>query len=73
MSLSIEDAVTGERLSGPFTCDGLMFTDFAPEHSCGPFDTAPPRGHRCVVVQKWQYTGRGMFPGGSARGPEFSS
>jgi serine/threonine-protein kinase len=72
VSLTIEDAVSGERLVGPYTCGGLMFTDFAPEHSCGPFDTAPARGHRCVVVEKWQYTGRGLFPGGTARGPEFS-
>jgi serine/threonine-protein kinase len=49
-----------------------MFTDFAPEHTCGPFDTMPARGHRCVVVQKWRYTGRGILPGGTVRSPEFS-
>jgi serine/threonine-protein kinase len=72
VELSIEDAASGERLVGPYTCGGLMFTDFAPEHSCGPFDTVPARGHRCVVVQKWRYTGRGILPGGTVRSPEFS-
>jgi serine/threonine-protein kinase len=30
----------------------------------------PPRGHRYVVVQTWQYTGRTILPGGTARGPQ---
>jgi serine/threonine-protein kinase len=49
----------------------MMFTDFAPEHECGPFDASPPHGHRYVVVQKWQYTGRGILPTGIVRGQEF--
>jgi len=73
VSLTIEDADSGETAAGPYTCGGLMFTDFAPEHECGPFDlTAVPHGHRYAVVEKWQYTGRGLLPGGSARGPDFS-
>jgi serine/threonine-protein kinase len=48
-----------------------MFTDTAPERSCGPFDAWPRQGRDYVVVQKWQYTGRGMLPGGTARGKTF--
>jgi serine/threonine-protein kinase len=72
VSLSVEDVGTGRRVAGPYTCDGLMFTDFAPEHTCGPFDLDLAHGHRYRVVQSWAYTGRGLLPGGSIRGPEFA-
>jgi serine/threonine-protein kinase len=72
VSIIVEDADTGTQAAGPYTCDGMMFTDFAPEHSCGPFELDLPHGHRYVVVQKWQYTGRGVLPGGTARGPLFT-
>jgi serine/threonine-protein kinase len=72
VSLTVEDVETAHRSAGPYTCGGLMFTDFAPEHSCGPFDVDLPRGRRYVVVESWQYTGRGLLPGGTTRGPEFS-
>ena len=71
VSLTLVDAVTGEVVRGPFDCTGLMFTDFAPEHECGPFEASPPHGRRYVVVQKWQYTGRGILPTGNVRGQEF--
>jgi serine/threonine-protein kinase len=71
ISLTIEDAVTGATVAGPYTCPGVMFTDTAPERSCGPFDAWPRQGRDYVVVQKWQYTGRGMLPGGTARGKTF--
>jgi len=71
VSVTLVDAVTGEVISGPYVCNGLMFTDFAPEHECGPFETVPPRGHRYVVIEKWQYTGRGILPTGTVRGLEF--
>jgi hypothetical protein len=47
-----------------------MFTDFTPNHDCGPFDARLPHGHRYVVVQKWVYTGRALLPGGEVRGRE---
>ncbi len=72
VSLSLQDAVTGETLAGPYTCPAMMFTDVAPEHDCGPFDFDAPHGRRYVVIQSWQYTGRSMLPGGSTKGPEFS-
>jgi hypothetical protein len=71
VSLSIRDARTDEVVAGPYTCKGLMFTDFALKHRCGPVDLQAPRGRRYVVVQSWQYTGRSLLPGGTARGPEF--
>jgi len=71
--LSIEDADTGDTLAGPDLCSGLMFTDFAPEHDCGPFDlSGVPHGRRCVVVLKWSYTGRALLPSGTTKGPEFT-
>jgi serine/threonine-protein kinase len=50
-----------------------MFTDFAPEHDCGPFDlTGVAHGQRLVVILTWSYTGRSILPSGTARGPEFT-
>ncbi len=69
--LSLRDAETDEVLAGPYTCEGVMFTDFALKHSCGPVDLRPPHGRRIVLVQKWEYTQRPLLPGGTARGPEF--
>ncbi|OLE21006.1 MAG: hypothetical protein AUG44_29045 [Actinobacteria bacterium 13_1_20CM_3_71_11] len=73
VSLSIQDADTGDTLAGPDLCSGLMFTDFAPSHDCGPFDlSGVPHGQRCVVVLKWSYTGRALLPSGATKGPEFT-
>jgi len=72
VSLSVRDAETDKIVAGPYTCEGLMFTDFALEHTCGPADLRPPHGGRYVVVETWQYTGRALLPGGTARGPEFT-
>jgi serine/threonine-protein kinase len=49
----------------------LVFTDFAPERDCGPFDVDVPHGHRYVVMQSWVYTGRPMLPEGRTTGPDF--
>ncbi|MBB4690445.1 serine/threonine-protein kinase [Paractinoplanes abujensis] len=72
IALTLRDASTNEVLAGPYTCKGLMFTDFALKHACGPVDLNPPRGRRLVVVETWEYTSRPLIPGGTARGPEFS-
>ena len=72
ISLTLQDVETGDTIAGPYTCAGMMFTDFAPERDCGPFDFDAPHGHRYVVVESWVYTGRSMLPGGRTRGPEFS-
>jgi serine/threonine protein kinase len=71
VSLTLVDTASGVAVGGPHVCPGLMFTDLAPEQSCGPFETSPPHGHRYVVVVKWQYTGRGVLPTGTAQGLEF--
>ena len=72
VSLSLRDTVSGNTVAGPYTCPGMMFTDFAPNQDCGPFDLSAPHGHRYQVVLSWQYTGRALFPGGTTYGPEFS-
>ncbi|GAA2597257.1 hypothetical protein GCM10010399_29880 [Dactylosporangium fulvum] len=72
VTMSVLNADTGAVVDGPRRCAGLMFTDFAPEHDCGPFEMRLPRGHRYVVVQKWVYLGRGLLPGGEVRGKEFA-
>ncbi|GGM75705.1 serine/threonine-protein kinase [Dactylosporangium sucinum] len=72
VTISLVDADTDELVAGPHLCAGLMFTDFAPSHDCGPFVDNPPRGHRYVVVQKWVYSGRSILPGGEVRGKEFA-
>ena len=72
VSLSLQDVATGETAAGPYTCPGLMFTDFAPNQDCGPFDLSAPHGHRYRVVLSWQYTGRALLPGGTTYGPEFA-
>ncbi|MBU2669317.1 protein kinase [Actinoplanes bogorensis] len=71
VSLTLRDASSDDVLAGPYTCKGLMFTDFALKHTCGPVDLRPPAGHRLVLVQTWEYTSRPLLPGGTARGPEF--
>jgi serine/threonine-protein kinase len=72
VSLTLQDVATGRTVAGPFTCHGLMFTDFAREHACGPFQTTGvTHGRRYAVVQRWSYTGRGMLPAGSARSEPF--
>ncbi|MEU7870637.1 hypothetical protein [Dactylosporangium sp. NPDC049140] len=71
VSMSVLDAGSGERVDGPHDCNGLMFTDFAPDHTCGPFEVRLPRGHRYVVEEKWVYTNRALLPGGEVRGLEF--
>jgi serine/threonine-protein kinase len=71
VSLTVRDAKSDEVVAGPYTCKGLMFTDFALKHSCGPADLDPPRGGPYVVAESWRYTERPLLPAGSARGPEF--
>ncbi|WP_433361493.1 serine/threonine-protein kinase [Actinoplanes sp. CA-142083] len=71
LALTVRDVKTDEVAAGPYECKGLMFTDFALKHDCGPAEFNPPRGHRYVVVETWQYTQRPLLPSGSARGPEF--
>jgi serine/threonine-protein kinase len=71
VSLSVRDADSDEVVAGPYTCKGLMFTDFALKHNCGPVDLRPPRGGRYQVVESWEYTKRSLLPGGVARGPVF--
>jgi len=71
VSMSVLDVDSGEVFGGPHPCSGLMFTDFSPDHDCGPFEARLPRGHRYVVVQKWSYTGRALLSGGEVRGAEF--
>jgi serine/threonine-protein kinase len=72
VSVSVRDVKTDRVAAGPYTCEGLMFTDFAAKHTCGPVDLRPPRGGRYIVVETWQYTGRSWLPGGTAIGPEFT-
>ncbi|MCY1144521.1 protein kinase [Actinoplanes sp. Pm04-4] len=72
VALTLRDADSDDVLAGPYTCKGLMFTDFALKHSCGPVDLQPPRGRKLVLVQTWEYTQRPLLPGGKARGPVFS-
>ncbi|MCA2212057.1 serine/threonine-protein kinase [Jidongwangia harbinensis] len=72
VSLTVRDAGSDEVVAGPHTCEGLMFTDFALKHRCGPADLQAPRGGRYVVVLTWQYSGRSLLPGGTARGREFT-
>jgi len=71
ISLTVRDAASDDVVAGPYTCTGLLFTDFALKHSCGPADLTAPRGHRYVLVETWQYTERPLLPPGSAEGPEF--
>ncbi|WP_432835524.1 serine/threonine-protein kinase [Dactylosporangium sp. CA-092794] len=71
VSLSVLDVESNAVADGPHLCTGQMFTDFAPEHDCGPFEARLPHGHRYVVVEKWLYTGRALLPGGQVRGQEF--
>ncbi|MGK5681796.1 serine/threonine-protein kinase [Actinoplanes sp. URMC 104] len=71
VSLTLRDAGSDEVVAGPYTCKGLLFTDFALQHSCGPVELRPPHGRRLVVVQTWEYTQRPLLPAGTARGPAF--
>jgi serine/threonine-protein kinase len=71
IALTVRDAKSGEVVAGPYTCKGLMFTDFAYKQNCGPVDLNAPHGHKYVVVETWQYTERPLLPAGSAQGPEF--
>lgn len=71
ISLTLREAKTDAVVAGPYTCTGVMFTDFALKHSCGPVEMKAPHGHQYVVTETWQYTERPLLPGGSARGPVF--
>jgi serine/threonine protein kinase len=71
ISLTVRDAGTEEVVAGPYTCKGLLFTDFAFKQNCGPADLTAPHGRRYVVVETWQYTERPLLPAGSAQSPEF--
>jgi serine/threonine-protein kinase len=72
VSLTVRDAESDQVVAGPHTCEGMMFTDFALKRRCGPADLQAPRGGRYVVVLTWQYSGRSLLPGGTARGREFT-
>jgi serine/threonine-protein kinase len=69
--MTVRDARTDDVVAGPYVCKGLMFTDFALKHSCGPVAMDAPRGGTYVVAQSWKYTQRPLLPGGSARSPSF--
>ncbi|MET0423448.1 MAG: hypothetical protein ABW046_06215, partial [Actinoplanes sp.] len=71
IALTVRDANTDAVVAGPYTCKGLMFTDFALKHSCGPVELNPPRGGRYVLTETWEYTSRPLLPPGVARGPAF--
>ncbi|XVU22155.1 serine/threonine-protein kinase [Actinoplanes sp. CA-054009] len=72
IELTVRDADTDDVLAGPYTCKGLMFTDFALRHTCGPGDLEPEHdGRKVVVALSWQYTQRPLIPGGVTRGPAF--
>lgn len=70
-TLSVRDASSDAVVAGPFSCTGVMFTDFEMKHNCGPVDLQAPHGHRYVIAESWSYTGRSILPGGIARGPAF--
>ena len=70
-TLSVRDASSDAVVAGPYTCKGMLFTDFEMKHNCGPVDLQAPHGHRYVVAETWTYTGRSILPGGIARGPAF--
>jgi hypothetical protein len=72
VSLTVRDAETHEVVAGPYGCDGLMFTQFLTEHTCGPVDLTAPRGRRYAVVEDWRYSNRSLLPGGSTTGPAFN-
>jgi serine/threonine-protein kinase len=70
--LSLQEVDSGRTVAGPFTCAGMMFTDFARRHDCGPFHAEDVRhGRRYAVVQRWSYTGRAVLPSGTARSDPF--
>jgi serine/threonine-protein kinase len=71
ITLTVRDAESDEVAAGPYVCKGLMFTDFALKHSCGPVEMQAPRGNRYLVAESWRYTQRPLLPGGIARGPVF--
>ncbi|XVV09344.1 serine/threonine-protein kinase [Actinoplanes sp. CA-131856] len=72
IELTVRDADTDDVVAGPYLCKGLMFTDFALRHTCGPGDLRPEHGDRQVVVaMSWRYTQRPLLPGGVTRGPAF--
>ncbi|WP_250008477.1 serine/threonine-protein kinase [Actinoplanes sp. M2I2] len=70
--LTLRDADSDDVVAGPYSCKGVMFTDFALKQSCGPVDLRPPHGRELVLVQTWEYTQRPLLPGGKARGPVFT-
>jgi serine/threonine-protein kinase len=72
VTVTVVDVSASGDVAGPYTCRALMFTDTAPEHTCGPFDAPLARGHRYVVELHWEYTGRALLPSGTARGREFT-
>jgi serine/threonine-protein kinase len=72
VSLTLQEVESGATAGGPFTCRGLLFTDFSREHTCGPFQLRPEQGHRYVVVQQWSYTGKMFLPSGQATSAPFS-
>ncbi|WP_052359487.1 serine/threonine protein kinase [Actinoplanes friuliensis] len=72
ITMSVRDAGTQAVAAGPYTCKGLMFTDLAMEHVCGPFEVNIPHGDTYYVEESWEYTGRDLIPSGTAKSPEFT-
>jgi serine/threonine-protein kinase len=72
VSLTLRDTKSGAVVGGPFTCRGLLFSDFSRERTCGPFHVRPQRGRTYEVVQRWTYTGRTFLPAGEATSPPFT-
>src|SRR6185437_4402044 len=72
VQVALVDAQSGEVVSGPFGCNGLLFTDFAPTHDCGPFEVNVPHGRTLAVKESWEYTGRTVLPSGTVQGPTFN-
>jgi serine/threonine protein kinase, bacterial len=72
VSLTVRDTQTKEVVAGPYGCDGLTFTEFLTEHTCGPVDLTAPHGRRYAVVEDWKYSDRNLLPGGSTTGPAFN-
>jgi len=72
VQVALVDAQSGDVVSGPFECTGLLFTDFAPTHDCGPFEVTVPHGRTLAVKESWEYTGRTVLPSGTVQGPAFN-
>jgi serine/threonine protein kinase len=62
---------SGRTVRGPYTCSGLVFTDDAMTHECGPRVAPARRGHHYTVLMTWSYTRDGRSNEGRASGSDF--